>query len=199
MPHWHLTHSALRAMAPRSWIATRQAANPTTPLAISAPKPRFVGAVGVKPRAATAAGGSGWTPVAWGQPPGSWCFPRRLSCILVIGPRAGCCPRSDRIDPYILNSGTANLGEDGAYPSGCTFGLCDSAFRLRRTADGPCGGLLLRWPAIGRLGEFGIWLCAGLSRAGLLRGRWIDRRWRLLDWRQRSGSLPVLPAPGRGP
>jgi hypothetical protein len=70
MPLWIDTynrnrpHSALRAMAPLTWIATRQAANPTTPLATSDPKPRFVGVDGVKPRAATAAGGAGLTPAA---------------------------------------------------------------------------------------------------------------------------------------
>jgi len=68
MPLWIDTynrsrpHSALRAMAPLSWIATRQAANPTKPLAPSDAKSRFVGVDGVKPRAASAAGGLGLTP-----------------------------------------------------------------------------------------------------------------------------------------
>jgi transposase InsO family protein len=68
MPLWIDTynrsrpHSALHAMAPLSWIATRQAANPTTPLATSDPNPRLVGVDGVRPRAATAAGGLGLTP-----------------------------------------------------------------------------------------------------------------------------------------
>lgn len=70
MPPWIDTynrsrpHSALGATSPLNWIAARRAANPTTPLATSDPKPGFVGAGGVKPRAATAEGGLGLTPAA---------------------------------------------------------------------------------------------------------------------------------------
>ena len=59
-------HSALRAISPLSWIATQTAA-PTTPPATSDPEPRYVAADGVRPRAATAAGGLGLTPAATTQ------------------------------------------------------------------------------------------------------------------------------------
>jgi len=55
-------HSALGARAPLVWIASLKAAVPTTPPATSDPEPGFVGADGVKPRAATAEGGLGLTP-----------------------------------------------------------------------------------------------------------------------------------------
>ena len=72
MPLWIDTynrsrpHSALRAISPLSWIATQTAA-PTTPPATSDPEPRYVAADGVRPRAATAAGGLGLTPAATTQ------------------------------------------------------------------------------------------------------------------------------------
>ena len=55
-------HSALGATSPLNWIASWKAARPTTPPDTSDPEPGFVGDVGVKPRAATAAGGLGLTP-----------------------------------------------------------------------------------------------------------------------------------------
>jgi transposase InsO family protein len=55
-------HSALRATSPLNWIASWKAARPTTPPDTSDPEPGFVGGAGVKPRVATAAGGSGLTP-----------------------------------------------------------------------------------------------------------------------------------------
>jgi transposase InsO family protein len=73
MPLWIDTynrsrpHSALRAISPLSWIATQTAASPTTPPATSDPEPRYVAADGVRPRAATAAGGLGLTPAATTQ------------------------------------------------------------------------------------------------------------------------------------
>ncbi len=68
MPLWIDTynrsrpHSALHATSPLNWIATWNAARTTTPPATSDPEPRFVAVDGVKPRAATAAGGLGLTP-----------------------------------------------------------------------------------------------------------------------------------------
>jgi hypothetical protein len=62
-------HSALRAISPLSWIATQKTDDPTTTPATSDPEPRFVAADGVRPRAATAAGGLGLTPAATTQAP----------------------------------------------------------------------------------------------------------------------------------
>jgi hypothetical protein len=55
-------HSALGGRSPIKWIADLNTAITTTPPDTSDPKPRFVAVDGVKPRAATAAGGSGLTP-----------------------------------------------------------------------------------------------------------------------------------------
>ena len=72
MPLWIDTyhrsrpHSALRAISPLSWIATWKA-SPTTSPDTANPEPRFVAADGIKPRGATAAGGSGLTPFAPAQ------------------------------------------------------------------------------------------------------------------------------------
>jgi transposase InsO family protein len=57
-------HSALDGKPPLRWIANFKASAATTSPAKSDPEPSFVGVVGVKPRAATAAGGSGLTPAA---------------------------------------------------------------------------------------------------------------------------------------
>ena len=73
MPSWidiynsSRPHSALGAKSPLRWITTWRATNPTTPPATSDPEPCFVVAHGVKPRAATAVGGLGLTPVATTQ------------------------------------------------------------------------------------------------------------------------------------
>ena len=55
-------HSALGGKPPISQIIAHNASAATTPLATSDQQPRFVGVDGVKPRAATAAGGLGLTP-----------------------------------------------------------------------------------------------------------------------------------------
>jgi transposase InsO family protein len=60
-------HSALDGKAPLRWITNFKASAATTPPAKSDPEPSFVGVVGVKPRAATAAGGLGLTPAATTQ------------------------------------------------------------------------------------------------------------------------------------
>jgi transposase InsO family protein len=62
-------HAALGAKAPLIWIAALNAAETiaTTPPATADPEPGFAGTDGVKPRAATAAGGSGLTPVVPAQ------------------------------------------------------------------------------------------------------------------------------------
>jgi transposase InsO family protein len=57
-------HSALAGIPPLRWITNFKASAATTPTAKSDPEPSFVGVVGVKPRVATAAGGSGLTPAA---------------------------------------------------------------------------------------------------------------------------------------
>ena len=60
-------HSALGGKSPLKWIADLKIAITTTPLATSDPEPGFVGVAGVKPRAATAAGGLGLTPATPAQ------------------------------------------------------------------------------------------------------------------------------------
>jgi transposase InsO family protein len=55
-------HCALDHKPPLRWIAHWKATAATTPLTKSDAKPSFAGAAGVKPREATAAGGSGLTP-----------------------------------------------------------------------------------------------------------------------------------------
>ena len=55
-------HCALDGKPPLRWIAHWKATAVTTPPAKSDPQPGFVGAAGVKPRVATAAGGLGLTP-----------------------------------------------------------------------------------------------------------------------------------------
>ena len=57
-------HAALDGKPPLSRISSRNAANITTASDTADPKPRFVAAGGVKPRAATAKGGSGLMPLA---------------------------------------------------------------------------------------------------------------------------------------
>jgi hypothetical protein len=57
-------HSALGGKPPLSRIIGRTACVASTASDTAYPKPCFVGADGVKPRAATAAGGSGLTPIA---------------------------------------------------------------------------------------------------------------------------------------
>jgi transposase InsO family protein len=64
-------HSALGARSPLRWLAAFHAADsatkPTTPPDTADPEPSFAGVDGVKPRAATAAGGWGLTPTALAQ------------------------------------------------------------------------------------------------------------------------------------
>ncbi len=64
-------HSALGAKSPLRWLAAFNAADcrtkSTTPPDTSDPEPGFAGVDGVKPRVATAAGGSGLTPTALAQ------------------------------------------------------------------------------------------------------------------------------------
>jgi transposase InsO family protein len=55
-------HSALGGKSPIKWIAELHAASATTPPDTADAAPSFVGVAGVKPRAATAAGGLGLTP-----------------------------------------------------------------------------------------------------------------------------------------
>jgi hypothetical protein len=59
-------HSALGGKPSLIWLATPRAQieRMTTATATSDPEPRFVGVAGVKPRAATAGGGLGLTPVS---------------------------------------------------------------------------------------------------------------------------------------
>ena len=57
-------HSALDGKPPLSRIIGRNALEATTASETSDPEPGFVGAGGVKPRAATAEGGLGLTPFA---------------------------------------------------------------------------------------------------------------------------------------
>ena len=62
-------HSALGGQAPLRWLAAFRASEMTKSAATSDPEPRFAGVAGVKPRAATAAGGLGLTPATPAQAP----------------------------------------------------------------------------------------------------------------------------------
>ena len=55
-------HSGIGGISPMAWMADHLKAKPSTPRDTPDPEPGFVGADGVKPRAATAEGGSGLTP-----------------------------------------------------------------------------------------------------------------------------------------
>ena len=104
-------HSALGGKPPISRIIGFDPSAATTPPDTSDPKPGFVGVAGVKPRAATAAGGLGLTPVTptqahsaigWDNLLGNDRWARGMSAeALAIEPErdvqlVGCHARSDK-------------------------------------------------------------------------------------------------------